>query len=255
MLTEWTYFTSRFSRLALARIPGRRSVPSDGHTLRVCKVGSGRCRVSPSRQAGGGWTKADVMSYFIHHLGGVRDLADLLLMRELVPDLAGVREAGVEVFALRGAHAWPPQTQNALPGGTPNKSRRATRFTKWAWEDLNFRPHAYQMSADRWWALVSAGNQPSAPNLRSWALASAGGRCHRFCYSSVSGLPCECGVRDQNPPGRPTTTRLKTPKYPREPTASRSAEFWNRTGYRALYADTNRLILRSALRCSACHRS
>jgi len=37
-----------------------------------------------------------------------RDLADLLLMRELVPDLAGVREACVEVFALRGAHAWPP---------------------------------------------------------------------------------------------------------------------------------------------------
>ena len=37
-----------------------------------------------------------------------RDLADLLLMRELVTDLAGVREACVEVFALRGTHAWPP---------------------------------------------------------------------------------------------------------------------------------------------------
>ena len=37
-----------------------------------------------------------------------RDLADLLLMRELVPDLAGVREACVQVFALRGTHAWPP---------------------------------------------------------------------------------------------------------------------------------------------------
>lgn len=37
-----------------------------------------------------------------------RDLADLLLMRELASDLAGVREACVEVFALRGTHAWPP---------------------------------------------------------------------------------------------------------------------------------------------------
>ena len=37
-----------------------------------------------------------------------RDLADLLLMRELAPELAGVREACVEVFALRDTHAWPP---------------------------------------------------------------------------------------------------------------------------------------------------
>lgn len=37
-----------------------------------------------------------------------RDLADLLLMRELATDLAGVREACVEVFALRGTHGWPP---------------------------------------------------------------------------------------------------------------------------------------------------
>ncbi|MDP2957761.1 MAG: hypothetical protein Q8N53_15150 [Longimicrobiales bacterium] len=29
-------------------------------------------------------------------------------MRELAHDLGGVREACVEVFALRGTHAWPP---------------------------------------------------------------------------------------------------------------------------------------------------
>jgi hypothetical protein len=37
-----------------------------------------------------------------------RDLADLLLMRELAHDLGGVRDACIEVFALRGTHAWPP---------------------------------------------------------------------------------------------------------------------------------------------------
>jgi hypothetical protein len=37
-----------------------------------------------------------------------RDLADLLLMRELATDLVGLREACIEVFALRGTHAWPP---------------------------------------------------------------------------------------------------------------------------------------------------
>lgn len=40
-----------------------------------------------------------------------RDLADLLLIRELAPDLAGVREACVEVFALRGTHTWPPDVE------------------------------------------------------------------------------------------------------------------------------------------------
>lgn len=40
-----------------------------------------------------------------------RDLADVLLMRELITDLAGVREACVEVFALRGTHAWPPAVE------------------------------------------------------------------------------------------------------------------------------------------------
>ncbi|MFQ5691389.1 MAG: nucleotidyl transferase AbiEii/AbiGii toxin family protein [Gemmatimonadota bacterium] len=37
-----------------------------------------------------------------------RDLVDLLLMRELAADLAGVREACVEAFAIRATHDWPP---------------------------------------------------------------------------------------------------------------------------------------------------
>ena len=37
-----------------------------------------------------------------------RDLADVLLLRELVEDLAAVRAACVEVFAFRGTHGWPP---------------------------------------------------------------------------------------------------------------------------------------------------
>ena len=37
-----------------------------------------------------------------------RDLADVLLLRDLVKDLAAVRAACVEVFAFRGTHGWPP---------------------------------------------------------------------------------------------------------------------------------------------------
>jgi hypothetical protein len=37
-----------------------------------------------------------------------RDLADVLLLRELVEDLPAVRAACVEVFAFRGTHGWPP---------------------------------------------------------------------------------------------------------------------------------------------------
>lgn len=37
-----------------------------------------------------------------------RDLVDLLLMKELTSELAGVREACVEVFAIRATHNWPP---------------------------------------------------------------------------------------------------------------------------------------------------
>jgi len=37
-----------------------------------------------------------------------RDLDDLILMRELAHDLGGIRDACVQVFALRGTHAWPP---------------------------------------------------------------------------------------------------------------------------------------------------
>ena len=38
----------------------------------------------------------------------VRDLADVLLLRDLVEDLPAVRAACVEVFAFRGTHGWPP---------------------------------------------------------------------------------------------------------------------------------------------------
>jgi len=37
-----------------------------------------------------------------------RDLADVLLLRELVEDLPAVQAACVEIFALRGTHGWPP---------------------------------------------------------------------------------------------------------------------------------------------------
>lgn len=42
--------------------------------------------------------------------GRFRDLIDLLLLRDLASeaDLGSVREACVEIFALRGKHAWPP---------------------------------------------------------------------------------------------------------------------------------------------------
>jgi len=40
-----------------------------------------------------------------------RDLADLLLTRELATDLAGVRESCVEAFALRGTHVWRPAVE------------------------------------------------------------------------------------------------------------------------------------------------
>lgn len=38
-----------------------------------------------------------------------RDLIDLILLRELVEDLAAVREACVKTFERRGKHAWPPE--------------------------------------------------------------------------------------------------------------------------------------------------
>jgi len=37
-----------------------------------------------------------------------RDLADVLMLRDLVEDLSAVRAACVEVFAFRGTHGWPP---------------------------------------------------------------------------------------------------------------------------------------------------
>lgn len=40
--------------------------------------------------------------------GRERDLMDLILLHELVDDLGMVREAGVEIFASRKKHTWPP---------------------------------------------------------------------------------------------------------------------------------------------------
>jgi hypothetical protein len=37
-----------------------------------------------------------------------RDLIDLIICRDLVVDLAEVREACVDTFDARGQHAWPP---------------------------------------------------------------------------------------------------------------------------------------------------
>ena len=38
-----------------------------------------------------------------------RDLIDLILLRDLVEDLAGVRKACVRTFEVRGKHTWPPE--------------------------------------------------------------------------------------------------------------------------------------------------
>ena len=67
------------------------------------------------------------------------------------------------------------------------------------------------------------------PILRSWALASARGRCNRFCYSSLSGahhLGAESRSKTRQVdrewcgPDHPNPCKLND---------SRSAEFWNRT--------------------------
>ncbi len=61
-----------------------------------------------------------------------RDLADVLLLRELVDDLAAVRAACVEVFTLRGTHGWPPVLDppafwKELYAHLADTSRRAAR--------------------------------------------------------------------------------------------------------------------------------
>ena len=45
----------------------------------------------------------------------VQDAVDVLLLRDLVPDLAAARAACVDVFAARGTHPWPP-TFTPQPG-------------------------------------------------------------------------------------------------------------------------------------------
>lgn len=45
----------------------------------------------------------------------VQDLIDLMLMEELIEDIAGVRDACIEIFELRATHPWPP-TLGVEPG-------------------------------------------------------------------------------------------------------------------------------------------
>ena len=58
-----------------------------------------------------------------------RDLIDLIICRDLVTDLVGVREACVDTFDARGLHAWPPTLE--VPGGW------AEPYAAMA-EDMNF---------------------------------------------------------------------------------------------------------------------
>jgi hypothetical protein len=39
----------------------------------------------------------------------VRDLVDILLLRELIDDYASLRSACITLFSLRGTHDWPPE--------------------------------------------------------------------------------------------------------------------------------------------------
>lgn len=48
-----------------------------------------------------------------------RDLIDLIICRDLVADLAEVREACVDTFQARGLHAWPPSLEVPDPWAEP----------------------------------------------------------------------------------------------------------------------------------------
>ena len=37
------------------------------------------------------------------------------------------------------------------------KALRSFHFQQWAWVDSNYRPQAYQISAERWWAMFPRG--------------------------------------------------------------------------------------------------
>lgn len=70
-----------------------------------------------------------------HENDRVRDLIDLLLLAELEPDLARVREACVEIFASRAKHRWPPAL-NAEPSWT-EQYRALAREQEFAIDDLD----------------------------------------------------------------------------------------------------------------------
>ena len=79
---------------------------------------------------------------------------------------------GLETQATQNGFS--PQIRN------PSQSRKTNQgfnFCKWAWVNSNYRPHAYQISAER-----------------SWALASARQRCYRLCYTSRSAGPTRLGT-------------------------------------------------------------
>ncbi len=89
-----------------------------------------------------------------------RDLADILLLRDLVENLTAVRAACLEVFAFRGTHGWPPALEppafweelyGKLAEGLDISEKTleeapqtpgGQRVTQWAWIDSNYRPHA-----------------------------------------------------------------------------------------------------------------
>jgi Nucleotidyl transferase AbiEii toxin, Type IV TA system len=56
-----------------------------------------------------------------------RDIIDLLLLRELVDDLAVVHAAAIEIFSGRGKHPWPP-TLDPEPNWTVDYPADAQRF-------------------------------------------------------------------------------------------------------------------------------
>ena len=70
-----------------------------------------------------------------HQNDRVRDLIDLLLLAELEPELARVRDACVDIFESRKEHAGPPPL-NAEPSW-PEQYRALAREQEFAIDDLD----------------------------------------------------------------------------------------------------------------------
>ncbi len=67
-----------------------------------------------------------------------------------------------------------PSCYSKTPEGP--KALRGFYLIQWAWVDSNYRPHAYQISAERSWALVGARERWNQGNLADSALAGASQR-------------------------------------------------------------------------------